>query len=160
MTLSRGLLSNHYSLQYPSPCRYVKCLIYWQQLNPCGNDHPMTKLLTASVCCSAGHAEMTTPWQNCWLPQYAAWQTEIMQTWFACIMHCHESSINNFLLLYWNHDGWHLLHDKFQCLAFIYLSAPICTCMYMHLQSHLHATQFTFAIPLALQTNSPSDDQR
>ena len=54
MTLSRGLLSNHYCLQYPSPCGYFKCLICWQQLKPRGNDHPMTKLLTAAVCCMAG----------------------------------------------------------------------------------------------------------
>ena len=86
--LSRWLLSNHYCMLYPSPCGYLKYLLYWQQ---------------------SSRAEMTTPWQNCWLPQYAAWQTEIMQTLFACIVNCHESSITNldqFDYCIWNHNGY------------------------------------------------------
>ena len=34
-------------------------------------------------------------WQNCWLPQNAAWLTDIIQSQFACIVHCLESFITD-----------------------------------------------------------------
>ena len=96
ITLSRGLLRDHYCLQYPSQCGYFKCLICWQQLKPRGNDHPMTKLLTAAVSCMAGRIYANLVCLYSPLP------------W---IIHNELRSIDYCI---WSHNGWHLLHDKFQ----------------------------------------------